>query len=56
MREVFQSAYRALHLTETAFLYVLNYIITGSLDSGNVCLLTLLNLSVAFDNIDQVIC
>ena len=52
LREIFQSAYRALHSTETALLRVFNDII-ASLDSGNVCLLSLLDLSAAFDTIDH---
>ena len=52
MRENFQSAYRTLHSTETALLRVFNDIII-SLDSGNVCLLSLLDLSAAFDTIDH---
>ena len=52
LRETFQSAYRALHSTETALVRVFNDIIM-SLDSGNVCLLSLLDLSAAFDTIDH---
>ena len=47
MREVFQSAYRALHSSETALLRVFNDII-ASLGSGNVCWLAFLGLSAAF--------
>ena len=43
-----QSAYRVHHLTETALLKVLGDILLA-LDSGNVALLTLLDLSAAFD-------
>ena len=47
MREVFQSAYRSPHSTQTGLLHVFNVIIV-TLDSENVCLLTLLDLSSAF--------
>ena len=52
--EPLQSAYRKLHSTETALLSVHNSI-TRSLDSGNVVLLVLLDLSAAFDTIDHSI-
>ena len=51
MRDVFQTAYRGLRSTETAWSRVFNTILR--LDSGNVCLLSLLDLSVAFDTIDH---
>jgi len=46
----FQSAYRAMHLTETAVLKVLADILLA-LDSGDLGMLTLLDLSVAFDSV-----
>ena len=48
----FQSAYCACHSTETAVLRVLNGLLTAS-DDGQVSLLTLLDLSAAFDSIDH---
>ena len=47
-----QSPYRRLHLTETALLKIQNDI-AASMDSGKVVALTLQDLSVAFDTIDQ---
>ena len=44
-----QSAYRAMHSTETAVLKVLADILPA-LDSGNLAMLTLLDLSAAFDH------
>ena len=52
MREAFQSAYRALRTTETVLQHVFNDIIV-SLESGNFCLLTLLDISAVFDTIDH---
>ena len=50
----FQSAYRPGNSTETALLKVMNDLLR-SLDHGNVFVLTLLDLSAAFDTIDRTI-
>ena len=47
-----QSAYRAHHSTETAVLKVLPDILSA-LDSGKLAMLTLLDLSAAFDSVDH---
>src|SRR5664279_1279937 len=47
-----QSAYRAHHSTETAVLKVLGDILRA-IDSGNLAILTLLDLSAAFDTVDH---
>ena len=47
-----QSAYRANHSTETAVLKILADILQA-LDSGNFALVTLLDLSAAFDSVDH---
>jgi len=47
-----QSAYRAHHSTETAVLRVLSDMLLA-LDSGNLAVLTLLDLSAAFDSVDH---
>lgn len=47
-----QSAYRAHHSTETAVLKVLSDILKA-LDTGNLAVLTLLDLSAAFDTVDH---
>ena len=47
-----QSAYRANHSTETAVLRVLADIL-GALDRGDYAVLTLLDLSAAFDTVDH---
>ena len=49
-----QSAYRPFHSTETALLKVSNDILT-SLDCSEISVLTLLDLSAAFDTIDHQI-
>ena len=50
--EPFQSAYRTGHNTETALLSVMNGLLLET-DKGNVVLLNMLDLSAAFDAIDQ---
>lgn len=52
--EPFQSAYRKCHSTETALLRVVNDLFQAS-DSGRVSILSLLDLSAAFDTIDHAI-
>ena len=47
-----QSAYRAHHSTETAMLKVMGDILLA-LDSGNLNMLSLLDLSAAFDTVDH---
>ena len=50
----FQSAYREKHSTESALLRIMNDILR-SIDSGSVTILTMLDLSAAFDTIDHSI-
>jgi len=47
-----QSVYRAMHSTESAVLKVLSDILLA-LDSGNLAMLTLLDLSAACDSVDH---
>ena len=47
-----QSTYRAHHSTETAMLKVMGDILLA-LDSGNLAMLSLLDLSAAFDTVDH---
>ena len=49
-----QSAYGAHHSTETAVLKVLGDILRAR-DSGDLALLTLLDLSAAFDTVDHAV-
>ena len=50
--EPFQSAYRKCHSTETALLRVVNDLLQAS-DTGHVSILSLIDLSAAFDTIDH---
>ena len=50
----FQSAYCACHSIETALFRIVNDILTAS-DANQVYILTLLDLSAAFDTIDHSI-
>ena len=52
--EPFQSAYRKCHSTETALLRVVNDLLQAS-DTGHVSILSLIDLSAAFDTIDHSI-
>ena len=47
-----QSAYRARHSTETTLLTLLGDILQA-IDNGNLAVLTLLDLSTAFDTVDH---
>ena len=52
--DVYQSAYRKNHSTETALLHVVNKLLLSS-DQNKVSVLSLLDLSAAFDTIDHQI-
>ena len=52
LHEIFQSAYKALHSTETALLRIQSDILTA-LDSKQCTILVMLDLSAAFDTIDH---
>ena len=54
MLEIFQSAYRPSHSTETALIRITNELLT-SCDTGRVSVLSLLDLSAAFDTLDHSI-
>ena len=54
LSETFHSAYHAHHSTETALLDVTNCLL-GSADEGRVFILTLLDLSAAFETLDHSI-
>ncbi len=51
--DVHQSAYRSDHSTETALLHLMERLLAAA-DAGNVTVLTLLDVSAAFDTIDHV--
>ena len=50
--EIFQSAYKVGHSTESALLWVQNDIL-HSIDDGKSVLLLMLDLSAAFDTVDH---
>ena len=52
LHDPLQSAYKTQHSTETAFTKVYNDLL-GSIDRHGVAILILLNISAAFDTIDQ---
>ena len=54
MLDVYQSAYKKHHSTETALLHVVNELLISA-DKKQISVLTLLDLSAAFDTIDHSI-
>ncbi|GFR87153.1 reverse transcriptase-like protein [Elysia marginata] len=52
LNEVFQSAYKAFHSTETALLKVTSDVLEF-IDQKEICVMTLLDLFAAFDTIDR---
>ncbi len=54
LHELFQSAYKNFHFTETAMVHIKNDILSA-LDDGNAILVVCLDLSAAFDTVDQAI-
>ena len=52
LSEIYQSAYKAFHSTETALIKVTSDILEH-MDGKKVCVLALLDLSSAFDTIDH---
>ena len=50
--DIYQSAYKKNHSTETALLHVTNTLLSKA-DTKNVSLLALLDLSAAFDTLDH---
>ena len=52
LSEIFQSAYKRAHSTETAFVRVQNDILRA-IDNGDCVILLLLDLSAAFDTVDH---
>ena len=54
MTEIFHSDFKALHSTEPAPLKVFNDILFV-MDSGDLSILILLDLSVTFDTVDHII-
>ena len=52
LSDPFQSAYKEKHSTESSLLRITNDILR-SIDSGSIAILTMLDLSAAFDTIDN---